>query len=129
MIRFRFPTTRILFEWQKNSMLEISRFKPPKRTLVTCSARLAKLNRFESSQIAIPDARKVSALWKWPTTALRRKQSRNSMEKKSAGATSLSTKHGQCKIGTSTTAVGAVAADDIETVENGAFVPTIKREI
>jgi hypothetical protein len=95
---------------------------------VTCSARLAKLNRFESSQIAIPDARKVSPLWKWPTTAPRRKQSRNSMEKKSAGATSLSTKHGQCKKETSPTAVAAVAADDIETVEKRRLCPNYKKE-
>src|SRR5262249_17793654 len=88
------------------------------------SARLAKLNRFGSLQIVTPDARKVSRLCRWPTTPLRRKQSRNSMEKKSADATSLSTKHGRCKKETTT----AVAGDDIETV-NRVLVPLPKKEI
>jgi len=33
----------------KKATLEISRFKPRKLTLVTCSARAARLNRFKSS--------------------------------------------------------------------------------
>src|SRR5438552_16954821 len=56
--------TRILLGWQKKSSLEISRFKSQKLTLVICSARSAELNPFKSSRIAIPDARKVSALYR-----------------------------------------------------------------
>src|SRR5262249_55417350 len=102
--------------WQKNFTLEISHFKPQKLTLVTCSARLAKLNRFGSSQIATPDARKVSRLCRWPTTPLRRRQLRNSTERKSAGAPSPSTKHGRKKETwtTGAAAVAAVVLDDIE---------------
>src|SRR5207245_8049881 len=55
---------RILLGWQKKSSLEISRFKSQKLTLVICSARSAELNPFKSSRIAIPDARKVSALYR-----------------------------------------------------------------
>src|SRR5262249_59308280 len=108
----RAKSARILSEWQKKSTLEICRFGPQKQTLVTCSARLAKLNRFKSSPIAIPDARKVSPLCKWPTTPLRKKQSSNSMAKKSADVTSLSVKHGKNE--TSGAAVAAGAGGDID---------------
>jgi hypothetical protein len=67
----------------------------------------------QSSQIAIPDDRKVSASCRWRTMPPRRKQSPSSMDRKSAGVSSLSTKHDQRKRGTSGDAVVAEVGADI----------------
>src|SRR5215468_11143761 len=72
---------------------------------------IGQVESAQISQIAIPDARNVSPLCRWRTKPLRRKQSRNSMERKSPDVRLLLTKHGRWRKVTSGAATVVAAAD------------------